>query len=1082
MTTIACHPRESILASAGSGKTFRISSRIIGLLAAGEPPVAIFASTFTRKAAGEILERVLVRLARAAMDADEARSLAEHAALDPASPPPPDPAFWLGVLRRTVHQLHRVDVGTLDAFFVRALGVFAHELGLPAGWGIADEPMAERVRADALQDVLTTVDDGVRVELVRGLAAGAARRDVLGRLVDEVAGIMAVHDALDPAAPGWGALRALVEERPADLEDRCQALADRMLEAPVPVTVRGAPDGRWHPPLAEAAAAVRARDWDRLTGRTLFCRAIDDPWQGFHGTRIPDRIASLMREALELARIDLGPEYAARAEAMGRLARLFADAFDARLRREGALRFDDVTRLLAGAAPVGGRSDLFYRLDGRTRHLLLDEFQDTSLLQWSALEPLADRLLGRPAAGREAGREGGVAAGDHAAVIVADPKQSIYGWRGAAPLLVGHVTRRYGLHEQVLATSYRSSRVVLDVVNTIFTGIEDREALADRPADRAVAVDWGRTFAPHVAARNLPGHVRLEVGPRDAGRGAEKPALCRWAAARIRDLHRAAPGRSIGVLTRTNATVARLMFELRELGVPASEEGGAPLIDSAAVASVLALLRLADHPGDGLAAYHVARTPVGDVVGLSDPRDRLVRARVAHRFRERLVEHGYGRTLADIARRVAVECTARERARLARLVELGFRWDGRATLRVDDFVRAAMAERVEVSARSDIRVMTVHQAKGLEFDVVVLPELEAPLIRGANGRAPLAYRPDGVGAITHVFPPMPAHHRRVFGSIGECQAAYEQLRGAAIRDALSTLYVAVTRARHALHMMVAADGDNGPGTARTHGRLVREALAGPPSADQPAAEGDVLYESGDPDWHRTAAGAQAPAAPRSDAPPPAITLRPVERRGRMLGRRRPTDPEEGGALDVARLLGAGSSDAGREYGSLVHAWLERLEWIEAGLPGDGELAAIAGRVAPRMEPARVQAVRERLARGLEEPAIRAALSRARYPDGARVRTELAFLHREGEVLLEGVIDRLVVVTGGGGVVAAEVLDYKTDALAGDPAVLAERVRRYAPQVAAYRRAVAAMFRLDPAAVTGTLVFLGEGVVQPLPPG
>ncbi|MGD2124225.1 MAG: UvrD-helicase domain-containing protein, partial [Gemmatimonadota bacterium] len=56
-------PREMVLASAGSGKTYHLSSRLIGLLALGAKPEAVWASTFTRKAASEILERVLQRLA-----------------------------------------------------------------------------------------------------------------------------------------------------------------------------------------------------------------------------------------------------------------------------------------------------------------------------------------------------------------------------------------------------------------------------------------------------------------------------------------------------------------------------------------------------------------------------------------------------------------------------------------------------------------------------------------------------------------------------------------------------------------------------------------------------------------------------------------------------------------------------------------------------------------------------------------------------------------------------------------------------------------------------------------------------------
>ena len=86
--------RELILASAGSGKTFRISSRIIGLLARGEAVASIFASTFTRKAAGEILDRVLLRLAEAATSPSAARALAGFALAEQAPDDAATTAFW----------------------------------------------------------------------------------------------------------------------------------------------------------------------------------------------------------------------------------------------------------------------------------------------------------------------------------------------------------------------------------------------------------------------------------------------------------------------------------------------------------------------------------------------------------------------------------------------------------------------------------------------------------------------------------------------------------------------------------------------------------------------------------------------------------------------------------------------------------------------------------------------------------------------------------------------------------------------------------------------------------------------------
>ena len=72
---------------------------------------------------------------------------------------------------------------------------------------------------------------------------------------------------------------------------------------------------------------------------------------------------------------------------------------------------------------------------------------------------------------------------------------------------------------------------------------------------------------------------------------------------------------NIGVIVRTNDEVTNLIFSLQQLGIPASEEGGNPLTDALAVQLVLSLLRLADHPGDTVARFHVAHSPLGRIVG-----------------------------------------------------------------------------------------------------------------------------------------------------------------------------------------------------------------------------------------------------------------------------------------------------------------------------------------------------------------------------------------------------------------------------------------------------------------------------------
>src|SRR5688572_10523294 len=127
-------PHLVIRASAGTGKTHQLALRYIALLAAGARPDEVLATTFTRKAAGEILDRVLYRLAQAAGDERSARELAEQtkdASLTPER--------CRELLVATIRSLHCLRIGTLDSFFLQVAGSFSHELGLPAGWSIGDE-------------------------------------------------------------------------------------------------------------------------------------------------------------------------------------------------------------------------------------------------------------------------------------------------------------------------------------------------------------------------------------------------------------------------------------------------------------------------------------------------------------------------------------------------------------------------------------------------------------------------------------------------------------------------------------------------------------------------------------------------------------------------------------------------------------------------------------------------------------------------------------------------------------------------------------------------------------------------------
>ena len=191
----------------------------------------------------------------------------------------------------------------------------------------------------------------------------------------------------------------------------------------------------------------------------------------------------------------------------------------------------------------------------------------------------------------------------------------------------------------------------------------------------------------------------------------------------------------------------------------------------------MSLLRLADHPGDsdravspGASRRWPRRSELAD-----HRRRRRGGPRRARTLRRQLLDDGYGATVYAWARRLAASCDARDLSRLQQLVELAYDYQPRSTLRTSDFIRLVEQQRIADPTSSDVRVMTIHQAKGLQFDVVFLPELDGELT-GQRERS----SPAGRGPTRAVSRRVPAGEREraaVF-SAASCRSCSTTTRAA----------------------------------------------------------------------------------------------------------------------------------------------------------------------------------------------------------------------------------------------------------------------------------------------------------------
>jgi ATP-dependent exoDNAse (exonuclease V) beta subunit len=607
-----------------------------------------------------------------------------------------------------------------------------------------------------------------------------------------------------------------------------------------------------------------------------------------------------------------------------------------------------------------------------------------------------------------------------------------------------------------LDKSYRSSQVVIDTVNYVFGSIEKNRALAKHSA---AAAKWKESFRRHVTTRTeLAGLTRLIAASEES-----RSAVLRDAAREVAKRAADAPHATIGVLTRTNDAVARMIFELRRCKVNASEEGGNPLIDSPAVTLVLSLLRLADHPHDSASRFHVQGSPLGVALGLDESEARSTK--VAQQVRDELVRDGYGACVLRWAELLAPASDAREARRLTQLVRLAHRHDAHPTLRPGDFVSFVEQEKVEDPTSASVRVMTIHQAKGLEFDLVVLVDMDRLLLK--NHPPVLVDAPSPTSPPTRVvrYP-----NETEQAATGGLDGMAEAWRRGAMRENLSLLYVALTRAIHELVVVVQPRKPEAALPLSFAG-ILTDALA----HGKACIAGTTIYAVGDEAWYRTLDAEPGVTMPPV-APAARVQLRPRrDRRTRNLPRTSPSALEGGELVRVSDMLRLDTTALRR--GSIVHALFEQIEWLETGVPDDSTLQRVARR-AGATEPQAAQLISE-FRRMLESPAVRDVLRRATYEgrdvEQVQVHRELSFALRDGDKILTGAVDRLVIRRGGMGIEGVDVLDYKTDHV--DAELLADKIEHYRPQLQAYRTAAAHLFHVEPAKVTARLVFVNAGRVE-----
>jgi ATP-dependent helicase/nuclease subunit A len=746
--------------------------------------------------------------------------------------------------------------------------------------------------------------------------------------------------------------------------------------------------------------------------------------------------------------------------------------YDLAKRARGALDYDDlIVETLALLKHKSAAQWVLYKLDGGLDHVLIDEAQDTSPEQWGIVKALTGEFF----AGAGARREGLT----RTVFAVGDEKQSIFSFQGADPREFD-LNRKYFLAlargaeqhlvEAPLIQSRRSAPEILSFVDAVFADDEARAGLTsggleiEHEAFRGKAkgrVELWPTFKPADEPDRDP-WKEVDAVPESSPivKLAQKLAgtIADWIAKRVRlpdHEQPIRPGDIMILLPRREPFGPEIIRRLKERGVPVAGADRLQLTEQIAVMDLIALGRFVLQPDDDLTLASVLRSPICGISeqdlyalchgrtesvwkALKSQKDGSAAFTAAHDFLDEMFRLADQRppfefySHALIARGMRAKLLSRLGVEandvIDEFVSLSVAYESQNTPSLEGFLHwietgGAEIKRDMERGRDEVRVMTVHGAKGLEADIVILPDTcslpDPPWMKGH-----LLHGEDGVR-----YP-----YREEDASEG-VRAAKEAAKAEVMKEHRRLLYVALTRAKDRL---VVCGFENKRGIKDGSWYRLCEAAAKKIGAPQQRGE-ETVYVVGDPDdqfglaLEKPAARIAIPAWATS--PPTAETPSP-----RMI---RPSDATDALEPSVLSPLDEGGAKRFRR-GLLVHALLARLPDLAIEKRRDAALKFLRARDVAEDE---AVALAEETLAVLDDPQFAPAFSPASMAEAA-ITASLPELGPGARI--NGRLDRLAVSDD-----EVLIVDFKTNR---PPPEKAEDVGDlYLAQMALYQAAARKIF-------------------------
>jgi ATP-dependent helicase/nuclease subunit A len=1071
-----------VSANAGAGKTHVLTDRVTRLLLDGANPARILCLTYTKAAAAEMASRLFARLGEWALLPDRGLT-GKLLEIGAGSPDADALRKARRLFAQALETPGGLKIQTIHSFCQTVLSRFPVEAGVPPRFAVLDERSAAELMRAARHAVLERAGAGEepleqavavlasrahdgRFGEILDLAIGQADR--LGRLTgnDAQRFFARVRRQLDIGmGEGESSVLAQFCGELARERGECERIARWLSDGNKSDRDAGACFTAFLESGMAPGAFEQLRTVFYTKGNELRVNAVTKTW----ASKNPALAALLQALGGRVERAEQRRRAAITAsltEAVVTVALAVLGEYRRMKRERAVLDYDDlILSTLALLDKSHAAHWVLYKLDGGLDHILVDEAQDTSPQQWSIVVKLAEEFFSGIGA-RERARP-------RTLFAVGDEKQSIFSFQGADPEAFGRHLHLFKARAEQAGLAFadlrptvsrRSATSVLDFVDAVFASEAARDGLTS--SGGAIRHDPHRKELGRVEV--WPSVKAEKVEERDLWKPVDEPLpqsapmiLAAKLAKRIRGWLDAGatlpesgkpirPGDIMILVRRRNEFAREMIRKLMEHGVPVAGADRMVLMDQIAIADLVVLGRFALLPEDDLTLAALLRSPLIDLsedellnlgaeregrlwAALRKRKDERPEFARAHAFLADIRAQAdfvvpfefYGRALSKGLRRKLVARMGAEGAdAIDEFLALALAYESAHPPSLEGFLDwfekgASEVKRDMEQGAGAVRVMTVHGAKGLEANIVILPDTAQ--IAEQERRAGLLYTEDCVffGVKNELNTPAVA-------------AAKAQAAAREMREYRRLLYVATTRAREWL-ILTGYETRNGPRQDSWY-ELIRAAH---PSWREEQIDGETVLALGAALPARGLRTAEAES--RKSAVPEFLSrAAPSEPEARIV---RPSDAVE--AHQPAPISPIEDDGARFRRGLLIHALLAQLPEIDESERENRALAYLKREGIEQGDAKAIVAESFAVLKHVEFAPLFTPQSRAEVG-------VTALLPEFGNLRVSGQIDRLAVTED-----AVLIADFKTNR--PPPKTVEDTPAIYLAQMALYRAALSRIY-------------------------